>query len=118
MTPNAEEEVREASWRRNQVGLGLEERNHTLAGGEGNVARTENHTEPGTARESPGVPGGHMRDKVVRWAGAGLRRVHARPSGFLFEMRRNNEGVCVASGKISELCFRGGSREATRKLCQ
>lgn len=59
-----------------------------------------------------------MRDEEVRWVGAGPGRVHARASGFSFETQVDTERVFEASGKMSELCFRDGSREAVRKLCQ
>lgn len=59
-----------------------------------------------------------MRVEEGRWVGAGPGRVHARASGFSFETRGDTERVSEASGKMLELCFRDGSREAVRKLCQ
>lgn len=44
-----------------------------------------------------------MRDVGVRWAGAGPERAGPRHLDF---------------PQMPELCFRGGSREAVRKLCQ
>lgn len=65
MAPNAEEEVREASWRRNQAGLGLEQRSYTLARGRrGHSMYWEAHR----ARQSQRKPRGTRRAHE-RWGG-------------------------------------------------
>ena len=88
MTLNSGEEVREASWRANQGGLGLEGwRMYTLTGKGENMTSTWNHIEPGRARKSMRCQEG-IREMTC-WVGQGWR-AHAWTLGFPLKKRRNH----------------------------
>lgn len=82
------------------------------------MACTKNHRESSIVRESLGCQEGVLRDEEVRWVGAGPEGFMLRHLDFPLKHGGDTERVFEASGKMSELCFRDGSREAVRKLCQ
>lgn len=117
MTLNSEEEVGKASWRGNQKGMSLMRKGVCPGRGRREHGMAENQTEPGRAGESMGCQEsiGEMRWSAGR-AEAGPWRAWAL--GFSFERRGTTKGVYKASGKMSDLCVRNGSKEPVRKLCQ